>query len=75
MAWSKKDAVVFALALSLAMVLVFRVQGYLRIYDVNPGDRAPGFDLIDDQVSVVEPNREANCVELEQLVAENAVCV
>ena len=49
MTWSKKEAVVFALALSLAAVLVFRVQGYLRIYDVQPGDRAPEFVLADDQ--------------------------
>lgn len=48
MAWSRKEAVVFGLSLALAALLVFRVQGYLRIYDVRPGDRAPGFDLVDD---------------------------
>ncbi len=48
MAWSRKEAVVFGLSLALAAVLVFRVQGYLRIYDVQPGDRAPGFDLVGD---------------------------
>ncbi len=49
MPWNRKEAVVFGLSLALAAVLVFRVQGYLRIYDVQPGDRAPGFDLVDDR--------------------------
>ena len=49
MAWSRKEAVVCGLSLALAAVLVFRVQGYLRIYDVQPGDRAPGFALADQR--------------------------
>lgn len=49
MAWSRKDTVAFVLTLSLAAVLVMRVQGYLRIYDVRPGNRAPEFELVDDQ--------------------------
>lgn len=29
--------------------MVYRVQGYLRVYDVQPDDRAPGFSLVGDQ--------------------------
>ncbi len=39
----------YGLALVLASVMVYRVQGYLRVYDVRVGDRAPGFELSDDQ--------------------------
>ncbi len=40
---------VYGLALLLAAVMVYRVQGYLRVYDVQVGDRAPRFELADDQ--------------------------
>ena len=40
---------VYSLALALAVVMVYRVQGYLRVYDVSEGDRAPGFSVTDDQ--------------------------
>lgn len=40
---------VYGLALALAAVMVYRVQGYLRVYDVQAGDRAPGFRLVDGQ--------------------------
>ncbi len=40
---------VYGLALALAAVMVYRVQGYLRVYDVQAGDRAPGFRLVDEQ--------------------------
>ncbi len=48
MAWSRKEAIAFGLSFALAAWLVFRVQRHLRIYDVGPGDRAPGFELADD---------------------------
>ena len=48
MAWSRKEAIAFGLSFVLAAWLVFRVQRHLRIYDVRPGDRAPGFELADD---------------------------
>ncbi len=44
-----REPVVYGLALLLAAVMVYRVQGYLRVYDVQVGDRAPAFELSDDQ--------------------------
>ncbi len=76
MAWSRKDAVVFGLSLSLAAVLVFRVQGYLRIYDVQPGDRAPEFDIVDDQgIGVSLRNYEGKIVLLNFWATWCAPCV
>ena len=49
MARMGRESVVYGLALVLAAVMVYRVQGYLRVYDVQSGDRAPGFQLADDQ--------------------------
>lgn len=49
MARSNREAVVFGLALALSLVLIVRVQSYLRIYNVQAGDTAPGFELEDDQ--------------------------
>lgn len=44
-----RETFVYGLALALAAVMVYRVQGYLRVYDVEAGDRAPGFRLEDEQ--------------------------
>ncbi len=44
-----REPVVYGLALLLAAVMVYRVQGYLRVYDVRAGDSAPQFELADDQ--------------------------
>ncbi len=44
-----RELVVYGLALVLAGVMVYRVQGYLRVYDIQVGDHAPGFELSDDQ--------------------------
>ena len=44
-----RETVVYGLALALAAVMVYRVQGYLRVYDVQAGDRAPQFLLEDEQ--------------------------
>ena len=44
-----REPVVYGLTLLLAAVMVYRVQGYLRVYDVQVGDRAPAFELSDDQ--------------------------
>ena len=49
MARMSRETVVYSLALALAVVMVYRVQGYLRVYDVSEGDRAPGFIVSDDQ--------------------------
>ncbi len=49
MAWSSRELVVYGLALALAAAMVFRVQGYLRVYDVGVGDRAPAFSLEGEQ--------------------------
>lgn len=49
MARMSRETVVYSLALALAVVMVYRVQGYLRVYDVSEGDRAPGFSVTDDQ--------------------------
>jgi len=45
MARSSKELVVFALAAVLATTLLFRVSNYFIVYNVQVGDRAPGFDL------------------------------
>ena len=39
----------YGIALALAAVMVFRVQGYLRVYDVDVGDRAPLFRVEGEQ--------------------------
>ncbi len=39
----------YGLALALAFVMVYRVQGYLRVYNVSEGDQAPGFQVTDAQ--------------------------
>ena len=44
-----RETVVYGLALALVSVMVYRVQGYLRVYNVQPSDRAPGFSLVGDQ--------------------------
>ena len=44
-----RETVVYGLALVLVAVMVYRVQGYLRVFDVQAGDRAPGFRLEDEQ--------------------------
>lgn len=44
-----REPLVYGLALALLCVMVYRVQGYLREYDVQPNDRAPGFSLVNDQ--------------------------
>ncbi len=49
MAWGRRELTVYAVAAALAAVMVYRVQGYLRVYDVQPDDRAPGFSLVGDQ--------------------------
>ncbi len=46
---ASRDTIVYSLALALAAVMLYRVQGYLRVYDVQPGDRAPTFRLVDEQ--------------------------
>ncbi|MDA0204935.1 MAG: TlpA disulfide reductase family protein [Acidobacteria bacterium] len=48
MALSRKSAVSLGLTLLLAVVLMWRVAPYLRIYKVDAGDRAPGFELAGD---------------------------
>ena len=44
-----REPLVYGLALALLCVMVYRVQGYLREYDVQPNDRAPDFSLVNDQ--------------------------
>lgn len=44
-----REPLVYGLALALLCVMVYRVEGYLREYDVQPNDRAPGFSLVNDQ--------------------------
>lgn len=44
-----REPLVYGLALALLCVMVYRVEGYLREYDVQPDDRAPGFSLVNDQ--------------------------
>lgn len=44
-----REHVVYGLALLLAGLMVYRVHGYLRVYDVQAGDRAPAFALADEQ--------------------------
>ena len=46
---ASRDTIVYGLVLALAAVMLYRVQGYLRVYDVQPGDRAPTFRLVDEQ--------------------------
>ena len=40
-----RETVVYGLALALVCVMVYRVQGYLLVYDVQPSDRARGSAL------------------------------
>lgn len=49
MARHRKELIVYGLALALVGVMLYRIQGYLRIYDVQAGDRAPTFRLADEQ--------------------------
>ncbi len=49
MARISRETAVYGLALALAVGMVYRVQGYLRVYDVGEGDRAPGFSVTDEQ--------------------------
>lgn len=49
MARVNRETVVYGLALVLVAAMVYRVQGYLRVYEVLAGDRAPGFHLEDSQ--------------------------
>lgn len=44
-----REALAYGIALALAAVMVFRVQGYLRQYEVDVGDRAPPFRVEGDQ--------------------------
>lgn len=44
-----RESVVYGIALVLVAVMVYRVEGYLRVYDVQVGDRAPRFELEDSQ--------------------------
>lgn len=44
-----REHVVYGLALLLIAVMVYRVQGYLRVFDVQAGDTAPAFELEDEQ--------------------------
>ena len=46
---TRREKVVYGLALALAALMVYRVQGYLRVYDVQAGDSAPSFSLEDDR--------------------------
>jgi peroxiredoxin len=48
MASSRSHAVVWAITALLAAVLMWRIEPYLHIYNVNAGDRAPGFSLTAD---------------------------
>lgn len=43
-----KDFGIWGLTVVLGAVLLWRVEPYLRIYDVEAGDRAPGFTLTTD---------------------------
>lgn len=49
MAPSSREVLVYTAALALVAVMVFRVQGYLRVYDVQVGDRAPSFSVVGEQ--------------------------
>ena len=43
MARTAREAFAYGIALTLAAVMVYRVQGHLRVYEVGVGDRAPDF--------------------------------
>ena len=45
MSFSQRQAVVFGLSLVLSAVLLYRISPYLRIYQVEAGDRAPASEL------------------------------
>jgi cytochrome c biogenesis protein CcmG, thiol:disulfide interchange protein DsbE len=45
MALSVRQTAVIGLTILFSVVLVWRASPYLRVYNVQPGDRAPGFEL------------------------------
>ena len=48
MAFERQSTVPFIVSLALAATLVWRVAPYLELNNVQPGDRAPGFELTAD---------------------------
>lgn len=48
MAFARRQAVPLVVSLVLAGVLVWRIAPYLEVNNVQPGDRAPGFELSAD---------------------------
>lgn len=48
MASSMKEIAIWGLTVGLGVLLLWRVEPYLRVYDVEAGDRAPGFTLTTD---------------------------
>ena len=45
MASSSRQTVIWALTAVLAAVMVYKIEPYLRVYNVQAGDRAPEFSL------------------------------
>lgn len=45
MSFSQRQALVFGLSLVLSAVLLYRISPYLRVNQVDPGDRAPAAEL------------------------------
>lgn len=48
MASSMKEIAIWGVTVALGAALLWRVEPYLRVYDVEAGDRAPGFTLTTD---------------------------
>ena len=48
MAFARQKAFPLFISLALAGILVWRVAPYLKVNNVQPGDRAPGFELTAD---------------------------
>ena len=49
MALSTRQSVPFALSIVLSAVLIWRVSPYLKVYNVDVGDRAPSFSLATEE--------------------------
>ena len=41
-----REAISMLLSIGLLAVLIYRIAPYLQVHDVQPGDRAPGFELL-----------------------------
>ena len=53
MALLQKQTLVLALSLVLSGALLYRIEPYLHVYQVEAGDRAPDFELTSDEGSGV----------------------